>query len=110
MIVTAGASVLGDDYCVESTHANTVEGRHHAGCSDLAAGGFRITAVDQPNTSMPFMAVIGPISRLRSTGTTSPYPSVVWCINETYGGSSSESLRSLLRIRWRWSQETDGHR
>src|SRR5262245_25066648 len=35
-----------------------------------------MTAVDQPNTSTPFIAVIGPISRQRSAGTTSPYPSV----------------------------------
>src|SRR5262245_30417607 len=33
-----------------------------------------------------------------------------WCINATYGGSSSEISRSSLRIRGRWSQETDGHR
>jgi hypothetical protein len=37
----------------------------------------KMTAVDQPNTSTPFIAVIGPISRHRSTGITSPYPSVV---------------------------------
>ena len=37
----------------------------------------KMTAVDQPNRSTPFMAVIGPISRQRSIGTTSPYPNVV---------------------------------
>jgi hypothetical protein len=37
----------------------------------------KMTAVDQANTSTPFIAVIGPISRHRSTGITSPYPSVV---------------------------------
>jgi hypothetical protein len=37
----------------------------------------KMTAVDQPNTSMPFIAVIGPISRHCSVATTSPYASVV---------------------------------
>jgi len=37
----------------------------------------KITAVDQPNISTPFIAVIGPSKRQRSTGVTSPYPSVV---------------------------------
>jgi hypothetical protein len=32
----------------------------------------KITAVDQPNSSTPFIAVIGPSSRQRSNGVTSP--------------------------------------
>jgi len=32
----------------------------------------KMTAVDQPNSSTPFIAVIGPSSRQRSTGVTSP--------------------------------------
>src|SRR5947209_11020307 len=36
-----------------------------------------ITAVDQPNRSTPFIAVMGPSRLQRSTGVTSPYPSVV---------------------------------
>jgi hypothetical protein len=32
----------------------------------------KMTAVDQPNSSTPFIAVIGPRSRQRSTGVTSP--------------------------------------
>jgi hypothetical protein len=32
----------------------------------------KMTAVDQPNSSTPFIAVIGPSSRQRSTGMTSP--------------------------------------
>jgi hypothetical protein len=38
---------------------------------------WKMTAVDQPNSRTPFMAVIGPSKRQCSTGTTSPYPSVV---------------------------------
>src|SRR5262249_27888559 len=32
----------------------------------------KITAVDHPNSNMPFIAVRGPSSRQRSTGSTSP--------------------------------------
>jgi hypothetical protein len=37
----------------------------------------KITAVDQPNNSTPFIDVIGPIKRHLGTGRMSPYPSVV---------------------------------
>jgi dienelactone hydrolase len=37
----------------------------------------KMTAVDQPNNSTPFIAVIGPSKCQRSNGVTSPYPSVV---------------------------------
>jgi hypothetical protein len=36
-----------------------------------------MTAVDHPKSSTPFIAVMGPSSCHRSTGVTSPYPSVV---------------------------------
>ena len=37
----------------------------------------KTTAVDQPNNSTPFIAVMGPSKCQRSTGVTSPYPRVV---------------------------------
>jgi hypothetical protein len=37
----------------------------------------KMTAVDQPNSNTQFIAVMGPSSRQRSTGSTSPYPRVV---------------------------------
>jgi Ca2+:H+ antiporter len=45
--------------------------------SQQAASTSHASAVDQPNNSTPFIAVIGPSRRQRGTGRMSPYPNVV---------------------------------
>jgi hypothetical protein len=48
----------------------------------------KITAVDRPNNSTPFIAVIGPIKRHRGTGRMSPYSSVVQLTKAKYNRSA----------------------
>ena len=54
----------------------------------------KITAVDQPNNSTPFIAVIGPSKRQRGTGTISPYPSVVKLTKAKYNASAPSGVAS----------------
>src|SRR5262249_40773195 len=73
-------SVLGPHVCMHRCHER---GRLFGNFDTLQC--FRniskITAVDHPNSNTPFIAIIGPSRRQRSTGTTSPYPGVVWFTN-----------------------------